>query len=181
MNYYHLIIIIVIIVIIMIIFNNKNVSGEHYTTETIDIKEFAKIIKSSKDIIIAIIMDYGMTCIDMNGKYESSLNRQLSLACNTDQIEIEDKIIASLLNFIDDYVRSNYKRKINKYSAVRVMKKHMDLLEQIIYPLSNSQIYTLNGVQYFTKNLLRKTVYTNKNITDVIYSVFMENGINVVK
>ena len=168
----------------MIIFNNNKEmyrpNNNCYTIETIGVEEFAKIIKSSKDIIIAIIMDYGMTCIDMNGKYDSSLNRQLSLVCNTDQIEIEDKIIASLLNFIDDYVRSNYKRKINKYNAVRVMKKNMDLLEQIIYPLSNSQKYTLNGVQYFTKNLLRKTVYTNRNITDVLYTVFIDNRINVI-
>jgi len=160
--------------------NDLEVCNDRYVTNTITIKEFSKIMKSSKDLIISILMDYGMTCIDMNGKYDSSLNRQLTLTCNVDKLEIEDKIIAALINFINDYFTSNYKQGINKYNAVRVMKIHMGLLEQIIQPLTNSNIYTLNGVQYFTKNLLQKIVYSNKNITDVIYTVFIENNVSVI-
>jgi len=189
MNKYILIFIVIIILCIIIV-NTKenydssmdllNLSNERYIVKNIDNKEFEKVVNTIKEIIISMIMEYGMVCTDMNGKSESSMNRQLTLICNTDYNDIEDNIIKKILLWIDEYFKSNFKFGVRKLDCVRTLKKHLSLIETLINPLANSKIYTLNGVQYFTKNKLHNIVYANENIINVIYTVFLDNGINII-
>ena len=57
---------------------------------------------------------------------------------------------------------------------------HLNLLEKVIYPLQNSNLYTLHGIQYITVNSIKNIVTNNLVVKDVLYTVLSRRNITVI-
>ena len=129
--------IVLIIIIILLLLLLLQLHTDYYTyTDT-----FYKTHSIKKnDIIIDTVIELAKNCNTMYG-YDKLLPHQYSLMCYSDE-EIEDKIIEKLI-----------RNKKDKYNLIFRLKKDLKLKEKVIYPLKNTGKYTIQGLQYFTKDM----------------------------
>jgi hypothetical protein len=198
-NKTHLIIILIVLVIIICIVYvepNENFKGyfEDPDIDLLDINtdimnnvgvqhlratDFSEIVNEMKEIIFRKVIEYGELCKGTNG-LDILQKTQYSLGCYSDVAKIEDGIVMEISRYVIDYIKVKFNVNINPYQIVDDMKNHLELLETVIYPLSNTGLYTLYGEQYFTKSTIKRIINNDFLIKNVLYTTLSRRGIDVI-
>lgn len=156
--------------------DNFLINRNTMTTDT-----FIKMKNDIKQIIIDMITEYANKCNDMNGNDKLGAdNYTLTLACNNDPWDMEQNIVNNISEYIRKYVLKRFNIKIDRLIIIHDLMKHLDLLESVIYPLQNSNLYTIHGIQYITVNSIKNIVTNNLNLDDILYTVLTRGNISVI-
>lgn len=154
---------------------------DNLTTKYMTVTEFTQLTNEIKELIVKYLVEKGRKCHELNGTNIHEMNeKQLTLLCYSSVDELSESIILIIANHIIDYCRKRYNINVNPYYIITVFSSHLDLAEKVLYPLMNSQLYTLHGIQYFTQDIARKLVSENLYTNDVLYTVLTSRGIVVV-
>lgn len=149
--------------------------------KTITSETFVIMNDAIKDIVIDIIIEYANICKDMNGSDGLGDNKStLTLSCNTDPWDMEEKIVEKITDYIKTEVYRLLEIDIDRLIIVHDLMKHLNLLENIIYPLQNSNLYTVHGIQYITVNNIKNIVMYNLEVKDVLYTILSRRNITVI-
>lgn len=143
-------------------------------------QEFNKMIAIIRKIVYQDIIKYSKVCSDMNGSDGPQPN-QMTLKCNTDSKAMQEEIVNHISEYIISHVKQTYKINLNPYQVTGDFMIHLNLLEDVIYPLLYSDLYTVHGIQYFDKKMLGDKVYSNLKIRDVLFTTLLRRGIEVVQ
>jgi hypothetical protein len=149
--------------------------------KTITADMFVTMNETIKQIVIDMILDYANNCKGMNGSDGIGNNDTiLTLACNTDPWSMEHNIVLKITDYIKDEISRLLHINMNKLIILHDLMRHLNLLEQVIYPLQNSNLYTLHGIQYITVNSIKNIINNNLRVKDVLYTVLSRKNINVI-
>jgi hypothetical protein len=154
-----------------------SLSSKYMTTS-----EFTEIVTNIKKIIVDQIIDFAEKCQTMNGtEYDKLQKHQMSLFCHNDATNIEETIVLAISDHIIKSVKNKYNNiNINPYQIISLFLVNANLTDSLIYPLMNSSLYTLHGIQYFTKNKVIDLVDRNIYLNDLLYTILSQRGIVVV-
>jgi hypothetical protein len=158
-----------------------NKDGYKLVDNYMTVTEFSKMTNQIKLIVSNEIIKYGKQCQAINGEEKDKIEtQQLTLNCQNDVVGMEKDIIYAISNYVIDYIKNRYHIDINPYQIINNFYIHLDLKEDIIYPLLYSNLYTINGIQYFSKHMARKIVNENLHIDDLLYTTITRRGIIVI-
>jgi hypothetical protein len=141
--------------------------------------EFNKMVAVIKKIVYQDMINYAKVCASMNGVDGPETN-QLTIQCITDPASIHQEIVENIADFVINHVKEHHKINLNPYQVVGDFMVNLGLLDFVINPLLYSNLYTVNGLQYFTKNMLAQKVNGNLKIRDVLYTTLSRRGIDVI-
>ena len=102
----------------------------------------------------------------------------LNQAVATTAIQDNGKLITINTIF---HVKQSHRVNLNPYQLIGDFMLHLNLLDNVIYPLMYSNLFTVHGVQYFNKNTLGEKVYFNLIIRDVLFTTLLRRGIEVIQ
>lgn len=145
----------------------------------ISVESFNAMIKTIQTIIYNDIVKFSKTCTDMNGYNEPGQER-MSLQCYDDTIGIENVVITHICDYIIEHLKTKFKIRMNAYLIFSDFKVNFNLSEDILYPLSDSTLYTVHGVRYFTKTMLDTLISQNISIKNILYTILLRRGIDVI-
>ena len=139
---------------------------------------FIILVNSIKKIVIDTITEYAKKCNDINGNEKLGADDYtLTLACNIDPFYMEQNIVNKITDYIIDETLLRYNVKINRLITIHHLMKHLELIDTVIYPLQNSNLYTVHGIQYITVNYIKNAVENNLEIHDVLYTILSRANI----
>lgn len=142
--------------------------------------EFNYLIDNIKDICYNTIKKEVSICNDMGGNSSHSLEKyQMTFNCISDVKDIETNVINNISDYLIQYIKSRYKINLNQYAVIMDFKMNLELLENVIYPLLYSKLYTINGINYFNDQMLKNAVYNNLYVSDTLYTTLMRRAIDV--
>jgi hypothetical protein len=150
-------------------------SGMRYMS----VSDFSDLLNQIRTLLVNKILEYSKNCQTMDG-YSGLEKNQLSLKCYTSDEELEEDLILNISKYIINFLKSRYNITVNPYSILGDMMSHLNLMEDVLYPLMYSDIYTLHGEQYFTKEKVIEDVYYNLKLKDLLQTVLTRRGILVV-
>ena len=156
--------------------NEKLQSPVKYITTS----EFNQMIEMIRRIVYQDIIDYTKVCSDMNGSDGPEKN-QMTLKCNTDPQAMQEDIVNHIADSLITHVKKTYGVNLNPYQVTGDFMIHLNLLEDVVYPLMYSDLYTVHGVQYFNKKMVNDKVYSNLQIRDVLFTTLLRRGIEVIQ
>lgn len=142
-------------------------------------QEFDEMIAKIRKIVYQDIIKYSKMCSEMNGDDGPQPN-QMTLKCNTDPQGMQEDIVNHIAEYIIDHIKKTRGVNLNPYQVTGDFMIHLNLLEDVIYPLMYSDLYTVHGIQYFDKNILGEKVYYNLMIRDVLFTTLLRRGIEVI-
>ncbi len=142
--------------------------------------EFTLMIAKIRKIVYQDIIHYSKVCSDMNGSDGPQPN-QMTLRCNADPLSMQKEIVNHIAEYVIDHVKQSHRVNLNPYQLIGDFMLHLNLLDNVIYPLMYSNLFTVHGVQYFNKNTLGVKVYFNLIIRDVLFTTLLRRGIEVVQ
>lgn len=149
--------------------------------KTMTTKSFVTMNENIKQIVIDMITDYANKCKGMNGSDGLGDDKNtLTLVCNTDPWDIEKNIVEQITSYIETEVIKQFDIKIDRLIIIHDLMTHLNLLERVIYPLQNSNLYTLHGIQYITVDSIKNIVINNLLVKDVLYTVLSRRNITVI-
>lgn len=161
--------------------SSKNDNNFLINRKTMTTDMFVTINETIKQIVIDMVIDYANNCKGMNGSDGLGDNKTtLTLACNTDPWDMEQNIVARITDYIEKEVLRLFDIKMSRLIIVHDLMRHLNLLETVIYPLQNSNLYTLHGIQYITTDSIKNIVTNNLEVKDVLYTILSRRNINVV-
>ncbi len=151
--------------------NQKNTTEITHDVIYISKNEYDKIKNTIYNIIINKILELANTCKFMNGD-EKLITDTMTFTC--------------LLND-PEYIHLEINKDIEKYIFL-IKTEHniqltssiihdINLLDTVIYPLINTNKYTMYGNTYFTYNILYNQVFDNVELENSINKLFMKNNI----
>lgn len=152
--------------------------------------EFNYLIDNIKKICYNTIKREVSVCNEMGGftnsnpkPLETSTNsldkHQMTFNCISDVKDIETSVINDIADYLISYIKSRYNINLNSYAVIMDFKMNMELLENVIYPLLYSKLYTINGMNYFNDQMLKKAISDNLYISDTLYTTLMRRAIDV--
>lgn len=160
----------------LLIQENKEAMGANrYMTTT----QFNDMIQNLRKVIYNNIVKFSKTCRSMNG-YNEPLDSQMTLVCYNDTKTIKNTILTDMGEYIIDHIKSVYSINLNPYFVLSSLSLHLDIDEDVIYPLTHTTLYTIHGVRYFTQSILRRLIDENLYINDVLYTILLHRGIEVL-
>lgn len=142
--------------------------------------EFLKLNNKLKTIIGDIVIKYASTCQEMNGS-EVGLGDDkttLTLACVTDPFAIQEEIIYEIYDYLYKYTFDKFNVHLNPYMAYHDLYQNLNLMEGLIYPISNSGLYTVHGIQYTTARWIRNKV-NDIEVRHAVMTIFSRRGIEI--
>lgn len=155
--------------------NNLLLSPVHY----ISVNNFNSMVIDLHSLIVASLKDQVATCKDMNG--DDGLEKtHMTFNCINDVEGIQDVVINRLAAYIIEYIKYVYKINMNPHLIISDFKNNLNLLEAVIYPLVYSNLYTINGIRYFTNYMLMDKVANNLKLSDVLLTTLQRRGIDVL-
>jgi hypothetical protein len=143
------------------------------------VKDFNTMINTIRDIIYRDILNYSKTCADMNGDDGPQPN-QMTLFCINDVQAMHEEIIDHIAEYIITTIKTKYDINLNPYQVTGDFMVHLNLLEDVLYPLIYSGLYTVHGLQYFDKTILKQKVQYNLLTRDVLYTTLLRRGLDVL-
>jgi hypothetical protein len=147
----------------------------------INVEQFNKMIDSIRKIIHDDVVDFTKVCTDMNGDagIGEQNDQRMTLLCYDDTIAVENTIITHICDFIIDHIKKQYGINMNPYLVFSDFKVNFNISEDILYPLSDSTLYTVHGVRYFTESMLNNLISQNLSVKNVLYTTLLRRGIDV--
>lgn len=155
--------------IISLYFYNQETFNNTYGLKCINCMEFNQMATDIAEIIYEDIIEYANVCSEMNGD-DGPEPSQMTLQCMEPR-SIQQEIIEDIAEYIIDYVQKNYGIVLDTYKVIGDFIVNLGLLEYLINPLCNSKLYTIHGLQYFTKNMLIKKIINDLKIHDTLYKI----------
>ena len=146
-------------------------------------EDFNKLEDMVYDTIFDTIVKRAMQCgeIDRTDGIKVRPNTQLTLTCLTSPEELQDLIVTNITNLLIDYTYKNHQIMLNEYYVASMMYTQLHLMDSLIYPLLMTKRYTLYGISYFTKPMLRSMINQNMKIHDILYTIFASRGIDAIR
>lgn len=147
----------------------------------ISVAQFNKMIDSIRQIIHDDVIDFTKVCTDMNGDagIGEQNDQRMTLLCYDDTIAVENTIITHICDFIIDHIKAQYGINMNPYLVFSDFKVNFNISEDILYPLTDSTLYTVHGVRYFTEPMLNNLISQNLSVKNVLYATLLRRGIDV--
>jgi hypothetical protein len=105
---------------------------------------------------------------------------QLTLNCNNDVARMEQEIIHDMTMSVIKHISQKYQININPYQIIGDMAMHLNLSEDVLYPLMYSSLYTVHGIQYVTIEKIKDTVNHNLDVKDILYTTLGKRGIVII-
>jgi hypothetical protein len=143
------------------------------------VSQFNEMIDSMRNIIYNDIVKFSDTCTDMNEPGEPG-EKRMTLLCYDDTESMENTILTHMCDYIIDHLKIEFGINMNPYYVFTDFKVNFNLTEDILYPLTDSTLYTVHGVRYFTKAMLARLINQNIAVKNVLYTVFQSRGIEVI-
>lgn len=143
------------------------------------VDEFNKVIMDLQSLTVSSLKDQVSACSDMNGA-DGWEKKHMTFECMDDVEGIEDDVIDRLTAYMIEYGKAIFGINLNPIIVFRDFKVYLNLLEDIIYPLMYSNLYTVNGIQYFTEPMLVEKVVHNLKMLDTVYTILQRRGIEVL-
>jgi hypothetical protein len=167
-------------------FDDKNIdllaikAGEKLLNPTkyITVSDFNDMVMSIRQIVYQDIYLLSQVCSKMNGQDGPEKN-QMTLFCIADVKGMQNEIVGHIANYVIDNVKSKYGINLNPYQVTGDFMVQLNLLEDVIYPLVYTNLYTVHGIQYFDLKMLQDKVYENLKIRDVLFGTLLRRGIDV--
>jgi hypothetical protein len=146
-------------------------------------EEFYKLEDTISDTIYNTIIKRAMQCgeIDRTDGVKVRPDTQLTLTCLTSPEELQDLIITNVTNLLIDYVHKKHQITLNEYYVASMMYTQLHLMDSLIYPLLMTKQYTLYGISYFTRQMVRQMINQNIKIHDILYTILGSRGIDVIR
>lgn len=142
------------------------------------VSDFIQLVFAIQQKIADMLINYAKTCTDQNGYDMLGDGKSiLSLNCITNPQEIEDAISLEIFKIIHKYIYDKYKINLNFHAVMFDIYNQLGLLEKAILPLMYSDLYTINGIQYTTKERIIYMVDTNLPVYDVLYTITSRRNI----
>lgn len=155
--------------------NNLLLPPVHYMSTNI----FNKIIVDLQLLIVDTLQKQARTCSDMNG--EDGLEKtHMTFTCINDIENVQTIVINHIAVYIMEYAKRAYNINLNPQLIISDFTKNMDLLENVIYPLLYSRRYTIQGINYFTSEMLINKVVNSLKLKNVLYTTIQRRGIEVL-
>ena len=128
-----------------------------------------------------VLIELAQTCQIMHG-YESKPRvgdgkRALTLECVSDPFSIQDSIIKDVYLHLYEYINKKFGIKLNPYIVLHDMHRELNLMESVIYPIKNSGLYTVHGVQYTTADWIKQKVFEDVDVARVLYTTLSRRNI----
>jgi hypothetical protein len=111
---------------------------------------------------------------------DAMIPQQMTFNCIDDLESVKNIIIENIALYIEKFIKKRYQITMNPILVVIDFKNDLNLLEDLIYPLVYTRRYTMQGINYFTDQMLRDKVYYNLKINNVIYTTLIRRGIDVL-
>jgi hypothetical protein len=149
------------------------------TRNVISKRDLTDIVDNVREIIINDLVKYGKICQEMNGDEVKMAdgNYALSLMCNNNPWEIEKEIVNNIVKSIRDIIQKRFNINMNPYLLYHDISRNLNLLEGVIYPLQYSGLYTIHGIQYINKDVIRNKVNRNLDIKDTLLTALSRRDI----
>lgn len=150
--------------------------------------EFNYLIDNIKNICYNTIKKEVSVCNEMGGStqdmpFETSTHslekHQMTFNCISDVKDIETSVINDIADYLIPYIKSRYNINLNPYAVIMDFKNNLELLENVIYPLLYSKLYTINGMNYFNDQMLKNAITDNLYVSDTLYTTLMRRAIDV--
>lgn len=136
------------------------------------------MIRDIHGIIIDKIIEYARACSDMNGADGMSDGKiNMTLACVNDPYVLEEDTNYEIAKYIIRTIRKMFNITMTPYIVIADLMRHLNLLEAVIYPLQFSGLYTIHGIQYTNRNMIKRMVETNLKVKDVLYTILSRRNI----
>jgi len=155
--------------------NNLLLSPKHY----ISVNNFNCMVIDLRSLIVASLKEQVDNCRDMNGA-DGLEKTHMTFNCINDVESVQDVIINRLAAYIINDIKYVYKINMNPHLIISDFKNNLNLLEAVIYPLVYSDLYTINGIRYFTNYMLMNKVVNNLKLSDVLLTTLQRRGIDVL-
>lgn len=147
----------------------------------ISVNDFNVMVQSLREIVVATIKKQVSVCKDMGGSGDDkTIISQMTFNCINDLESVQDEVIDEIAKYVAKFIKKLYGFNINPLLVVMDFKNDYDILEELIYPLVFTGKYTIQGMQYFTENMLRYTVYTDQELVNALYTTLIRRGIDVL-
>lgn len=194
---YILSLILLIIIAIFISYNSsenfadiKQLENDTNKLKHLDLVDFNVMIANIQKIIYDGLFKATQTCSKMNGEnihIDALQNNQLTLTCINDLNALNESITNDITKYIMDSIKDKCNINLNYFSVYFDVLNNLDLYNNVIDPLVNSEMYTdksrnitANGISYFTKTKLQNAVITNLYIRDILYTILQRRGIDTL-
>jgi len=155
--------------------NELMLSPIHYMS----VDDFNTMIIDIQTLIVATVKQQVDSCHDLNGEdgFEKS---HMTFSCIVDPQSVEDLIIERITAYIMEYIKNFYDIDMNPILIISDIKDDLSLLEDLIYPLMYSGLYTVQRFTYFTYPMLINRVTHSLKVEDVLYTTLQRRGIEVI-
>ena len=153
------------------------------TNMYINTENFNKLQDMVYDTIYNTVVKRAQQCgtIDQIDSIKVRPENQLTLTCLTSPEELQDLIITNITNLLIDYIYKNHQILLNEYYVASMLYTHLHLMDSLIYPLLMTKQYTLYGISYFTRIMLRNMISQNMKIHDILYTILSSHGIDTIR
>lgn len=148
----------------------------------LDLETFNNIVLHINKIIYDELLKTSQSCSKMNGenKHIDGLQKnQLTISCIADVNSLNESIVDNITRYVIDIIKEKCNINLNYYSVFFDILNNLDLLEGVIYPLMYTDLYTVNGIQYFTQTKIQNII-SNLFTRDVLYTILMRRGIDTI-
>lgn len=165
---------------LLLIQEDKKLQSEYKYIST---EHFNEMIYEIRKIIYDDITYFSKTCDNMDGNIDGWNNpgsRRMTLMCYDDTQSIENTVITHICDYIINHLKTKYGVNMNPLLIFSDFRVNFNLAEDILYPLTDSTLYTEHGVRYFTKAMLKNMIDGNLSVKNVLYTVILRRGIDVI-
>lgn len=143
------------------------------------VDDFNDMVNTIREIVINQITTLVQTCQTMNGE-DVSIKSQLRFECLEDFEDMQSKVIDAIVFYVVVLIKKRFDLNLNSYLVKSDFMLNLNLLEDVVYPLLYSRLYTVHGINYFTKAMLKDKVDRNLKVNDVLYTTLLRRGVQVL-
>jgi hypothetical protein len=147
---------------------------------------FMDMVTGIKHIISKKIIKSAESCRTMNGEDGMNQNnvlrkgKTITLQCVPDLHGLGNMIMKDIYAFIDTITRERFNVKLDPALVLHDLHRNLNIMEAVLYPLKHSNLYTVHGIQYTTEDRIKKMVYSNIQVKDVLYTILTRRGIEIM-
>jgi hypothetical protein len=149
----------------------------------ISVEHFNEMIYEIRKIIYNDIVYFSKACNNMDGNIDGVNNpgeRRMTLLCYDDTESIENTVITHMCDYIVNHLKTKYGINMNPLLVFSDFRVNFNMSEDLLYPLTDSTLYTEHGVRYFTKTMLENLIDQDLSIKNILYTIILRRGIDVI-
>lgn len=152
--------------------NNIKHENDDLYHQYLKTSDFTKITIDIKYIIYQNLVKMSYSCKEMNGVKKTSM----TLQCFNNDHDIEKTIIDDIRLYIKKTIKNKMNINMNDVLIMNDLYRNLNLLQNVIYPIKYSKLYTMDGEQYTTKKKIFNIIDT-LYLDDVLLTILSREGI----